>query len=54
MGIRGDNEFPFEQPNLGPNNDQLAIIGGLDNLAWEVRVNHALYDTFEAIIDDEI
>lgn len=54
MGIRGDGEFPFEQPNLGPNTDQLQIIDGLDNLSWELRVNHAQYDTVEAIIDDEI
>lgn len=39
MGLKGDVEFPFEQPNLGPDNDHLEIIDGLDNLAWEVRID---------------
>lgn len=39
MGLKGDGDFPFEQPNLGPGDDQLEIIDGLGNLPWEVRVD---------------
>lgn len=54
MVLKGDDEFPFEQPNLGPNNDQLAIIDSLDNLAWKLKVDYAQYDIVETIIDNKI
>lgn len=54
MGLKGDDDFPFEQPNLGSNNDQLEIIDGLDNLSWKVRIDLPQYEEVEVIIDNEI
>lgn len=54
MGLKGDGEFPFEQPNLGPENDQLEIIDGLVNLAWELRIDLPRYEEVESVIDNEI
>lgn len=54
MGLKGDDKFPFEQLDLGPNNDQLAIIDSLDNLTWKLKVNRAQYDIVEDVIDNEI
>lgn len=54
MGLKGDDGFPFEQPNLGADDDQLEIIDGLDNLAWEVRIDLPQYEEVEDVIDNKI
>lgn len=53
MGLKGDDDFLFELPNIGPNNDQLEIIDGLDNLSWEVS-DLPQYEEVEVVIDKEI
>lgn len=54
MGLKGDGEFPFEQPNLGPNNVQLEIIDGLNILDEELIVDQDQYDIVQVVIDDEV
>lgn len=39
MGLKGNDQFPFEQPNLGANNTQLEIIDSLNTLAEELIID---------------
>lgn len=43
MGLLGDGLLPFEKPNLVLNDDQLEIIDGLDNLAWDLKTSAPQY-----------
>lgn len=54
MGLKGNDEFSFEQPDLGPNNIQLKIIDGLNILAEELIVDQDQYDIVQVVIDDEV
>lgn len=41
MGLPGDGEFPFEQPDLRSNNEQLEIIDEIESLAWKLQTDDA-------------
>lgn len=54
MGLKGNEKFPFEQPNLGSNNVQLEIIDGLNILVEELIVDQDQFDIVQVVIDEEV